>query len=142
MSLMTPRAIQTMRRTALRWMVDTVEVWRGSSSEFDDVTHIEDPVDGTKIWEGPARVRPTSGPREQAISEGVLTMRDADILYPLTAQMLRRDDEVFVKTSDDPELQGTWFRVTDVRAFSQQAARKASMIQAQPSRLWPLGTDD
>jgi hypothetical protein len=137
MSLMSPRAIATIRRTTERWMVDTVEVWRGSDSTHDEDTLVEAPVPGDEVYSGKARVRPTRGAREVAIGEGVISLRDADILFPIGTPLLRIDDEVKVVTSEDPALVGTWFRITDVRAFSQQASRSVSAVQAQPSRTWP-----
>ena len=118
-------------------MVDEIEIWRDPQQTYDSDTLIASFTGGNLVYEGKGRVRPTRGPREQAISEGVIALRDADFLIPINATTPRRDDEVFVKSSEDPSLEGTWFRITDVRAFSQQAARGFSALQGQPSRLWP-----
>jgi len=120
-------------------MTDTIEVWRDTDSSLDDGTLVESTVAGTRIYNGKARVRPTRGPREQPVSEGVMSMRDADFLVPIDATIPMINDEVYVALSTDPGLQGTWFRVTDVRVFSQQAARGFSGVQAQPSKRWRLG---
>jgi hypothetical protein len=140
-SLMSPRALATIRRTTELWMVDVVELWRGTTSDYDDATLIESPVAGTKLYDGKARIRPTSGPREQAVAEGVIVMRDAEILFPIDAPLPRIDDELRVQSSPDDALVGTWFRITDVTVFSQQASRRCSAIQAQPSRDWPVDKD-
>jgi len=124
-------------------MVDTVRTWRGTTSDFNESTRVESPISGTQLYLGKARIRPTRGPREQPIADGVLTMRDADILLPIDAPQHQVDDEIYVESSQDQTLQGTWFRVTDARSFSQQGAMKLSAIQSQPSRLWPnLAVDD
>jgi len=141
MSLMSPRAIKTIRRTTERWMVDAIELWRGTSSEYDPSTLVESPIAGSRIYSGKARIRPTSGPREQSVAEGVIAMRDAEVLLPVNAPLPRIDDEIYVKRSYDEALTGTWFRVTDVTVFSQQASRRCSAIQAQPSREWPVDRD-
>lgn len=119
-------------------MVDTVKVYRDPTRAHDDDTLIEGLTsDGELVYEGKARVRPTRGARELAIGEGVIAMRDADILFPVDTSDLRRDDEVHVVTSQDPMLEGTWLRLTDVTAFSQRASRNVSAVQSQPSRDWP-----
>jgi hypothetical protein len=133
---MTKRAMRTLRPSAHKWMTDEIEIWRPSSSIHDDETLLETHVPGVKVWEGPARIRPSSGPNEQPISEGVAVMRDADVLIPISAFLPWTDDEVLAKVSEDPALEGRWFRITDVRVFSQQAARKFSVLQQQPSRDW------
>jgi hypothetical protein len=133
---MSARALKTIRARTERWLVDDVEFWRPSSTEFDDDTLREELVEGQQVWEGKGRVRPTSGPREAAIAEGVIALRDADILIPVGAFIPRRDDEVYVSSSQNPKVAGRWFRVTDVRAASQEAATRCSAIQAQPSERW------
>ena len=138
MSLMSKRAVKTIRRTVERGMVDQLVIRRGSSSEHDNETLRDEYQPGSVIYSGKGRVRPTRGPREQAVSEGVIVMRDADFDIPVDASLPRRDDEVYVSASDDPSLEGTYFRISDVRLFSQQPARQFSGIAAQPSRLWPL----
>lgn len=137
MSFMSDRAVKTIRKTSESAMVDTLLIRRGSSSEHDDTTLREEYLPGDTVYQGKGRVRPTSGPREMAISEGVISMRDADFDIPVDAPLPRRDDEVNVVASADSALEGTWFRITDVRVFSQQAAQRFSGVQAQPSRLWP-----
>ena len=119
-------------------MVDELIIRRGSSSEHNDDTLRETYQEGDVVYQGKGRVRPTRGPREQAVSEGVIVMRDADFDIPIDAPLPRRDDEVYVSSSADSALEGMWFRITDVRVFSQQATRRFSGVQAQPSRLWPL----
>lgn len=139
MSFMSDRAVKTIRKTSESAMVDTLLIRRGSSSTHDDTTLRDEYQPGDTIYQGKGRVRPTRGPREMGVAEGVITMRDADFDIPVDAPLPRRDDEVNVVASSDSALQGTWFRITDVRVFSQQAARKFSGVQAQPSRLWPEG---
>lgn len=121
----------------LEWMTDEIEIWSPSSSEHDEDTLIESHIEGEKLYEGQARVRPTRGPREHAIEEGVLTLRDADIMIPISEFVPEKDQDVLVTSSEDAGLEGRWFKVTDVRVFSQQGARSFSAIQTQPSRLWP-----
>lgn len=129
------RAVNSLRRMAEEHMVDTVRVYRPSTSVLsDDLT--ETNVPGALVWEGKARISPTQGPREQGVGEGVISMRDADFLIPHDAPLPWMDDEVEVVASADAALVGRWFRITDVRVFSQQAARRFSAIQAQPSRQW------
>ena len=118
-------------------MVDEIQIWRDPDKDYESNTLIASFSGGTLLYDGKARIRPTRGPREQAINEGVIVLRDADFLIPISAATPWRDDEVFVASSEDPALVGTWFRITDVRAFSQQAARGFSGLQGQPSRLWP-----
>lgn len=136
MTMFPPRALADIRTMTAQWLVDTLQVWRGDDSELNETTLSDEHVEGTKIWEGKGRIRPTRGPREVGVAEGVAAMRDADINFELDVPELRRDDEVLVVSSEDPSLQGTWFRLTDVRVFSQQPTRKASAIQIQASRLW------
>jgi len=136
-SLLSERALKTMERMAERSFVDTLELHRGSSTERDPSTGVESYVPGDTLWSGLARVRPTRGPREQGVGEGVVSMRDADFLFPLSAPLPWRDDAIKVVGSRDAKLVGLWFRITDVRMFSQQSARSCSGIQIQPSRLWP-----
>lgn len=135
---MSKRALKTIRSTAELAMVDKLLIRRGSSSEHDDDTLKETYQPGETVYEGKGRIRPTRGPREMGVGEGVIVMRDADFDIPIDAPLPRRDDEVKVVSSSDDGLKGTWFRITDVRVFSQQAARRFSGVQAQPSRLWPL----
>lgn len=123
-------------------MVDQIQIWRDPSQTYDSDTLIAFFSGGNMVYDGKGRIRPTRGPREQAINEGVIALRDADFLIPIDAATPRRDDEVFVVDSEDPALVGTWFRITDVRAFSQQAARGFSALQGQPSRLWPNLTEE
>lgn len=138
MSLMSPRALTTIRRSTERWMVDTVTVYRDATRSHDNSTLAETLTSpGTVIYSGKARIRPTRGPREVAIGDGVIAMRDVDVLFPVTVDALRIDDEISVVSSDDPVLEGTWFRVTDVTAFSQRASRSVSAVQSQPSKDWP-----
>lgn len=116
-------------------MVDELAFWRPSSSELqEDLT--ETHVPGAKVWEGKCLLTPTEGPREQPVGEGIISMRDADAIIPIDAPTPRIDDEVEITASRDPELVGRWFRVTDVRVYSNQPARRLSMVQAQPSRNW------
>lgn len=137
MSLMSSRALSTIRRSTERWMVDTLEIWRAPDDDYNDGTLVSSRSGGTKVYDGKGRVRPTTGPRELAVSEGVIVLRDAEFLIPITAALPWRDDEVFVRDSEDSALVGTWFRITNVRVFSQQAARGFSGLAGQPSRLWP-----
>lgn len=119
-------------------MVDTVKVYRDPTRAHNDNTLVEALTSaGTLVYEGKARIRPTRGAREIAIGEGVIALRDADILFPVTTSDLRMDDEVHVVTSQDPVLEGTWLRLTDVTAFSQRASRNVSAVQSQPSKDWP-----
>lgn len=137
MSLMSPRAMTTLRRNAEKWMVDEIELWTGSTWDDDANDDLEvEHLPGTMVWEGKARIRPTTGPREQAVGETVLALRDADINVPLDAPSPIVDMEVRVKTSEDSALQGRWFRVTDVRVFGQQASRKFSVVQFQRDKDW------
>jgi hypothetical protein len=133
---MSPRALHTIRRSTERWMVDQIELWSSSKSEFDDETMRETHIPGVKKGESKARISPTTGPREQPIGDSVIALRDADILLPIDFVEPSRDDEVLVVSSADPALVGRWFMVTDVRVFSQQAARRISVVQAQRSRNW------
>lgn len=133
--MMDARAMSAIRGMVEEWMVDEIEIWSESSSQYDEATLRDEHMPGTLYWSGKARISPTTGPREQALAEGVLQMRDADILAPIDANPAV-DDEVRVVSSADPALQGRWFRITDVRAFSQQASRRFSVVQAQKSRQW------
>lgn len=139
MSLMSPRALSTIRRTSERWMTDEIELREPSVFAHDDDTLREEHTPGAVVWTGKARIRPTRGPSEAAVAEGVLALRDADINLPLDAPDPYRDQEVRVVTSQDASLQNRWFRITDVRVFSQQATRQISVVQHQRSRLWPGG---
>lgn len=118
-------------------MTDEIELREASTFSHDDETLRESHTPGALVWTGKARIRPTRGPREQAVAEGVLAMRDADVLIPLEAPDPYRDQEVRVLSSQDPSLVDRWFIISDVRAFSQQSARSFSVLQHQRSRLWP-----
>jgi hypothetical protein len=131
---MSKRAITTIRRSTEEWMVDEIELWSPSSWSYDETTLKDEHTPGTKEWEGKARISPTQGPREQAVGDDIIVMRDADVLVPIGAPEPYRDQEVLVKASEDPALVGRWFRITDVRVFSQQAARRFSIVQSQKSR--------
>lgn len=134
---MSQRAEKTIQRSTSMWMIDRVELWNPSSSTHDDETLIEEHEAGEKIWgPGPARIRPTSGPREQAVGDTVLALRDADILLPLTVPLPWVEQEIKVVKSRDTALVGRWFRITDVRVFSQQPARLVSVVQHQRSPDW------
>jgi hypothetical protein len=133
---MSDRAMATLRRSLNNSMVDTAEVWSSPTSAHDDSTLIESPVPGTLLWTSPVRVTPTRGPREQPVGEGVMAMRDADLLFPWDSPEPIRDQEVKIVTSEDPNLAGRWFRITDVRAHSQQASRRVSAVQFQRSEQW------
>lgn len=119
-------------------MVDEVAIWRGSTMEHDDGTLVESLDDeGELVYQGKARIRPTGGTREASIGEGVIALRDADVLLPHDSPSVYKDDEVNVLSSDDPDLDDAWFRVTDTTAFSQRSSRSISVVQSQPSRKWP-----
>jgi hypothetical protein len=133
---MSPRAIATIRRSTNQWMIDEIEVWDKPSSEHDDNTLVESHTSSQLLWESKARITPTRGPREQPVGEGVMVMREADILIPHDSPAPIRDQQVRVKSSADPSLVGRWFSITDVRASSQQAARRFSVVQHQRSEDW------
>jgi hypothetical protein len=124
-----------------RFMVDVIEVYDISDSEesvFDPVTLTSSPKQGDLVYDGPARVRPTRGPKEMAVGESVIVMRDADFSLPWNAPAVQRDQMIRVKSTEDPELQGRWFRITDATLAGQSATRKCSGVQVQPSRLWKV----
>lgn len=133
---MSDRAVTTLRRNALLWMRDEIELWSPSTSSHDDLTLLEEHTDGTKEWEGVARISPTRGPREMSIGDAVIALRDADVLIPHSAPSPYKDQEIYIKASLDPELVGRWGKVTDARVFSQQAARKFSITMTQKSRVF------
>lgn len=120
-------------------MVDTLEFWSPSTWDDADDDLESEHSPGVLLWEGKGRVRPTKGPREQAVGDSVLALRDADVNVPLDAPEPYVDMEVRVVTSDDPALVGRWLRVTDVRVFGQQATRKFSVIQFQRDKDWNPG---
>lgn len=129
------RGMKMLRRNAERTMDDTIRVMRPSDSTLEsDLT--ETNVPGVQVYEGKARITPTRGPREASVGEGVMALRDADIIIPHDSPLVWRDDNVEVVTSADPALEGRSFRVTDVRVHSEQAARRFSCVQVQPSRQW------
>jgi hypothetical protein len=135
--MFTSRALAILRRNTERWLVDAIEIWRPSEHEELDDTLIGRQIKGEKVYEGKARLTPTRGPRELALpGEGVVVLRDTDVLIPYDGFAPWRDDEVYVTVSEDPEMQGRWLRITDVRIASQQAARRFSAVQAQPSKDW------
>lgn len=151
MSLLSPRMLKTMRRTMNKFMIDEVEVYRiGDQSEsiFDPDTITSTPKDGTMIYDGVARLRPTSGPREIAVGESVMVLRDADFSFPWDAPEFQRDDMIFHKgyitglfdeNFTEPfavNATARWFRVTDVTLAGQQATKRCSALQIQPSRVW------
>lgn len=137
MSMMPPSALADLRRMAQKWMVDEIEIWRPPTAQLEaDLTAstVADPAG--PLIQTICRISPTRGPRQLPVGEGVMALRDADFLTPHDGPLPWVDDEVRVVTSADPMLQGRWFRITDVRVFSQQATRRFSAVQAQPSRQW------
>jgi hypothetical protein len=130
------KALAVLRRNTERWLVDTIEIWRPSTFEDTDDSLVGRRSAGEQVYTGAARLTPSRGPRELAVPEGVIKLRDTDVLIPFASPVPWIDDEVYVATSEDPEMEGRWLRITDVRVASQQAARRFSAIQAQPSRDW------
>lgn len=138
-SLLSPLALRTIRKTMDRFMVDTIEVYDIGDSEeslFDPATLTSSPKQGVLVYSGPARVRPTRGPKEMAVGESVIVMRDADFSLPWNAPAVERDQLILVVATEDPELAGRWFRITDATLAGQSATRKCSGAQVQSSRLW------
>ena len=139
------RAQHTFHKSAKEWMVDRVAIYRRGDMEIDSTTNISQPTLGEKIYEGQARIRPTRGPREKDIGEGVMVHRDADVNIPHDATLPYRDDYIQVLDSEDTPLVGQWLRILDVRLFSQQMMRQMSVTMDQPSRLhddehrWEVG---
>ena len=140
---MSNRAVATLRRTALDWMQDEIELWSPSTSTHNDTTLREVITPGVKEWEGVARIGPAQGAREISIGDAVIALRDADVLIPHDAPAPYKDQEIYIKSSQDSELVGRWGKVVSSRVFSQQATRRFSITMAQKSRVYdPSGVED
>ena len=136
------RALRSARAMISRALVDEVEVRR---MEWDHSLNTDTLVsgydDGEKIYDGPARVRPTSGQNE-VVGESVMHMRSAQFTLPHTAPQVRRDDVIRVTDSPNGNLIDRWFQVTEERIAGQEAYKRVEAVSIAPSRQWLGGNVD
>lgn len=119
-----------------QFMVDTVTITRPTAGSFDANTGRHTTGTLSTIYTGKARLAPTRGPREMALGEEIVAMRDTDCYIPIGSPAPRRDDLITVNTSRDPQNVGRVFRITDVRVGSYTASRQLSAVQMEPSETW------
>lgn len=135
--MLSTRAMSSVRRTLARFLVDTVRVYSVEHVKgLDETTLVSNASQRTLVWQGPARITPTSGPGEIAVGDSVVVTRDANIMFPMSAPLFEVDFVVEVVQSQDSSLDGRWFRITNVRTGTQTATRRVSVVQMQPSRQW------
>lgn len=133
--MFTTKQLNEIRTVLGQFLVDECRISRPTHQRnFDEDTGVSAYGGETVIYTGVCRFKPTSGPRETTVGERVVTMRDTDLLLPHDAPDVERDDLVEATSTEDGLLDGRQFKVTDVRVASQQAFRRLSMLQIQPSR--------
>ena len=142
MSRFSSRALGAIRRHVSSFLTDEIEVRRMEWNEqLDEETLISGYGDGEVIYEGPCRVRPTSQQTE-VVGESVMMLRNANITLPHSAPAVHRDDVAVVTASQNPDLIGRWFQVTEERISGQEGYKRVSALSIAPSRLWRGGNVD
>lgn len=142
MTILGKRALKSTRRMIRRALVDEVEIRRMEwDHTLDTETLVSGYDEGTVIYSGEARVRPTAGQNE-AVGESVIHMRSAQFTLPHTAPQVRRDDVIRVVDSPNGDLIDRWFQVTEERIAGQEAYKRVEAVSIAPSRQWIGGNVD
>lgn len=127
------RQLNHVKKVVEDFMVDTVEVERPGASSFDEATGIYGSGTPTLIFSGKARISPTS-PSTEVIGEELVSWRDAQFYFPLSAPQMRVGDLITVTSSKDERLNGRVWRVSAVRHGTFQASREVSAQSLAESR--------
>lgn len=142
MRLLSDRALTAIRETVDRGLVDTVEVRRKDwEHTLNEETLVGGYSDGEQVYQGRARIRPTSAQTE-AVGESVMMLRNAQITFPDSAPQIRRDDLVRVIDSPNSDLWDRWFHVTEERIAGQEGFKRVTALSIAPSRTWRGGNVD
>lgn len=127
-----PRQLARVREVAEDFMLDSIKVERPQGRSFNESTGIATTATQTLIYEGRARIAPTS-PSVEEVGEELVSWRDADFYIPNDAPEVRVDDIITVTAADSGGVGRVW-RVTAVRHATLQASRKVSAQSLAPSR--------
>lgn len=113
-----------LRTVAQSFMTDDCVISTASTITFDSDAGVESETDGTVVYAGVCRVRPSSGPQVVEAGEAPRSLRLYDVWLPYDTTGVELDHVLTVTDSDDPYMIGREFRITDVQGGSDGAYRK------------------
>lgn len=118
-------ALASGRRKAEAMMVDTCLIRRITGSITNPDTGAVTPAYAT-VYAGKCRVqqRQESNAAPRDVAEAHLLMLRMELQLPMSATLVRADDEVIVLTSVDPDLLNRVFAVRDLAHKTHATARR------------------
>jgi hypothetical protein len=113
-----------LRSVVARFLTDSCTIATpGADPVFNPSTGYSD-ADGDEVYDGPCRLRPSSGSTVDA-GGAVLTLHRYDLTVPWDTTGLTVGQVVTITDSNDPSLVGRTYRIVDVQGGTDTPHRRA-----------------
>lgn len=134
-----PRAKAYVRRAAEAQFQCSVRIFETTVPTLDTVTGLYSSVEGTDVYDGPARIWSVEGAGTVTVGEGDIALQSTYCSIPWDATPVPEvDNQVLVTDcADDPELVGRSFRIMSVDGGGQtRATRRMQITALTENRSW------